>query len=147
MVHLKGLQTREAGSSVKYYRRRVTHGIGAICGVDTCSIEQEPDGIRAFPLTFTKCIHKLFQCGGTLDLKKNFIVVIGHFDVQVLGLGRFLDIATSAWRLTAIGHDSLCGRLNVVAGIVSLLAIGSLLLGARLKELVDHRNQYHTLTN
>jgi len=71
---------------------RSTYSIWRICGLDTRSIKEESDGGGRLSLPFAEGVHQLLQLRCSLDLKKNFIIIVGDFDVEVLGLLRFLRL-------------------------------------------------------
>lgn len=67
----------------------ITYLIWAIGWLYTTTIEEEADGVWCLALSIAESIHQLFQLGRTLDFEENLIVVVGDFDVQVLGDGSF----------------------------------------------------------
>jgi len=48
------------------------------------SVEKESHTGRSFALTLAEGIHELLELGGTLDLEVDFVVVVGHLNVEVL---------------------------------------------------------------
>lgn len=71
--------------------------LGAICWLDTTSIEQEPDRSGSLALSLAEGIHQLLQLGRPLDLEEHLVVVIGDFDVQVLAGARSLGLLGRTW--------------------------------------------------
>lgn len=61
--------------------------IRGIIRAHTGAVEEEADCGLLLPLTVTESIHELFQGGRPLDLEKNFIVIVGHLDIEVLDRG------------------------------------------------------------
>jgi hypothetical protein len=52
----------------------------------TTTIEQKADGCGGFALSLAEGIHQLLERGGSLDLEKDLVVVIGDLNVQVFAL-------------------------------------------------------------
>ena len=90
---------------IKTYRFRT------IGGVDPRAVEQEAHGSYLFPLTIAEGVHELGELGRPLDFEEDLVVVVGHFDVEVLGFGLFVWVAASGTGgLLAVGHFvGLCG--------------------------------------
>jgi hypothetical protein len=59
-------------------------------GVDSLAVEEESHTGRGLSLTLAESIHKLLELGGALDLEVDFVVVVGHLDVEVLAALRLL---------------------------------------------------------
>jgi len=76
--------------------------VRAICRLNTTTIEEEADRVWCLALSFAEGIHQLLQLGRTLDLKEDFIVVIGDFDIQVLRNGGLWLLASGASFI--VGH-------------------------------------------
>lgn len=53
--------------------------------MNALALEQKADGRHALALAFAKSIHELLKLRTTLNLEEDFIIVVGHLDVQVLG--------------------------------------------------------------
>jgi len=70
--------------------------VRAVSGLYPLTIEQEADCIGHFSLPVAEGIHKLLKCRRTLDFEEHLIVVIGHFDIEMLGLGLLLRLVGSA---------------------------------------------------
>ena len=58
--------------------------LGRIFRAHSRAIEQEPHCVRLLSLPLAEGIHELLQLGGSLDLEKHFIVVVGDLDVEML---------------------------------------------------------------
>ena len=87
----------------------MTHRIRTIGRIDSRTIKQEAHRLKSLALTLTEGVHKLGEGGGTFDLEEDLIVVVCDFDVEVLGFGLILRIASSgARRLITVGHRVLC---------------------------------------
>jgi len=71
---------RVAISHVERVRRILWPNAGAV--------KEEANGGNLLALALAKGIHQLLQLGGPLDLEEDFVVVVGHLDVEVLGLSR-----------------------------------------------------------
>ena len=65
-------------------RTEATHSLWVVGGVDSLTVEEESHTGRGFALTLAEGIHELLQLGGALDLEIDFVVVVGHLNVQVL---------------------------------------------------------------
>ena len=65
---------------------RVTHDVRGVAGVDSGAVEEEAHAGEGLALTLAEGVHELLQLGGALDLEEDLVVVVGHLDVQVLGL-------------------------------------------------------------
>ena len=70
-----------------------TYRIRTINRVDSCPIEEEANSLYVFALTITESVHEFGELGGPLDLEKDLVVVVGHFDVEMFGLGLFVGVA------------------------------------------------------
>jgi len=57
-----------------------------VAGVDSGAVEEEAHAGEGLALTLAEGVHELLQLGGALDLEEDLVVVVGHLDVQVLGL-------------------------------------------------------------
>lgn len=55
--------------------------VGIVRWLDALPIEQEAHTLDALALAVTECIHELLKLGGSLDLEKDFIVVVRDLDV------------------------------------------------------------------
>ena len=64
----------------------LTHLLRIIRRIHSRPIEQEAATGESLALPLTESIHQLLQLRGTLDLEEDLIVVVGHLDVEVLGL-------------------------------------------------------------
>ncbi len=73
-----------------------THRIRTIARVDPRPIEQEAYRLRSLALTLAKGVHELAEGGGAFDFEEDFVVVVGHFDVEVFGAGSLGWVACSA---------------------------------------------------
>jgi hypothetical protein len=65
-------------------RTRATHSLWVVGRVDSLTVEEESHTGRGFALTLAEGVHELLELGGALDLEVDLVVVVGHFDVQVL---------------------------------------------------------------
>lgn len=63
---------------------RRTHCIRGIVWLDALSVEEESHTLNALALTVAESIHQLLELGRALDLEEHLIVVVRHFDVQML---------------------------------------------------------------
>lgn len=75
----------------------MTYGIRAIGWVDPRTVEQKSNTLHRFPLAFAEGVHELLQGSGALDLEEDLIIVVGDFDVEVLGFGLVLRVGSPAW--------------------------------------------------
>lgn len=89
-----------------------THSIRRIRSLHPAPIKQEPDGARRLALPLAKGIHQLLELRRALDLKEDLVVVVRHFDVEVLCLLRLFGLAGRA------GGPVLVGAGHVVLGLV-----------------------------
>lgn len=85
-------------------RRGCTHGVRAVGGVDSRTVEEKSNGGGCFSLALAKGIHELGKSGGALDLEEDLVVVVRDLDVQVLALGLVVGIAAGSGGLIAVGH-------------------------------------------
>ena len=81
----------------------MTHRLWTITGLNTSSIEQKADVGQRLTLTLTECVHKLRELSCALYFEEDFIVIVCHFDVEVLGFGSFLLV----WGLILVSHFGL----------------------------------------
>lgn len=79
--------------------------IGVVCWLHPLSVEEESNTGHVLALTIAKGIHQFAELRGALDLKENLVVVIRHFDVEVLLLAFFRLLVH---RRTVVGHV-VCG--------------------------------------
>jgi hypothetical protein len=63
---------------------RATHSLWVVGRVDSLTVEEESHTGRGFALTLAEGVHELLELGGALDFEVDLVVVVGHFDVQVL---------------------------------------------------------------
>ncbi len=63
-----------------------TYRIGTVCGVYSDTVEEESHSGWRLALTVAEGVHQFLQCRRALDLEENFVVVVGHFDIQVFRL-------------------------------------------------------------
>lgn len=66
--------------------RGATYAIRSICALHTGSLKEESNRARGLALTLAERAHELLELGGSLDLEEDLVVVIRHFDIQVLGV-------------------------------------------------------------
>lgn len=92
------------------FHDRAFYRFRAIGGVYPRPIEQEANRREGFALTLTKSVHELGKSGRTFDLKKDLVVVVCDFDVEVLGFGLVIWVASSAGGLVTVGHRVECVR-------------------------------------
>lgn len=64
-----------------------TYSIGGVSRLDALALEEEPDRAQSLALALAEGAHELLELGGLLDLEEDLVVVIGHLDVEVFGLG------------------------------------------------------------
>ena len=62
----------------------MTHGIGAVSRIYTRSVEQKADGCHLFTLAVAESVHELRERSRSLDLEEDLIVIVGHFNVEML---------------------------------------------------------------
>lgn len=60
-----------------------TYSVWCVFRAYASTIKQESDCGHLLALSLAKGIHQLLELGGTLDLEENFIIVVGHLDIQV----------------------------------------------------------------
>ena len=89
------------------------HRIRRILTRHPLAIEQKPDCLCVLTLPVAKGIHQFLEFGTPLDLKEDFIVVVGDLDVQMLGGLRCL---TTIGRLVLVGHLRRVERYLIVLG-------------------------------
>lgn len=89
VFHFELLRTSQprlrASLTIKLVNKWLTDCLWAICQANPCAFKQEAKGGWRFALSLTECVHELLQLGGPLDLEEDLIVIIGNFDIQVLG--------------------------------------------------------------
>lgn len=82
-----------------------TYRFRTIGGVDPRAVEQEAHGGYLFPLTIAEGVHELGELGRPFDFEEDLVVVVGDFDVEMLGFGLLVWVAASgAGGLVAVGH-------------------------------------------
>lgn len=59
----------------------MAYRVRAVGGIHACSVKQEPHGFKVLALPFAKGVHELLKSRRAFDLKEDFVVVIGNFDV------------------------------------------------------------------
>ena len=86
-----------------------TYRIRAVGRLDPTAIEQEPHRVGGLALALAEGVHQLLQRGGALNLEKDLIVVVRHFDVEMLGRGRLFRLARR--RRSVVRHGAgTCGN-------------------------------------
>ena len=75
-------------------------------GLNALAIEQESDTLRILATPFAKGIHELLELSRALDLEEDFVVVVCHFDVEMLGVLGFVLVVGAVWRSCCLRH---CG--------------------------------------
>lgn len=83
--------------------------IGRIAWLHSGSIEQEPNCGRRLPLAFAKRVHQLLQLRGSLDLKKDLVVVVRNLDVKVFTCTLRWSLVLLWWR-RRVRHAVLSSR-------------------------------------
>lgn len=91
----------------------VTHGVWAIIGVDSCTIEEKSNRGGCLSLALAKGVHELREVGGTLDFEENLVVVVCDLDIQMLTLGLVVGIAAGTRRLIVVRHGE-CWSCSVL---------------------------------
>jgi len=104
VCHLKLRKSVSAWQDSKSSQPGQTHRIRTIRGVDPRPIEQKTHRCGSLALTLTEGVHEFGEGGGALDLEEDFVIVVGDFDVKVLGFGLILWVASGTWRLITVGH-------------------------------------------
>ena len=66
----------------------MTYGIGSVSWLNTLALEEESHRRHALALAIAESTHELFKLRASLDLEEDFVVVVGHLDVKVLGGAR-----------------------------------------------------------
>lgn len=74
----------EQSANARAEEDRATHSLRVVGGVDSLAVEEESHTGRGLSLTLAESIHELLELGGALDLEVDFVVVVGHLDVEVL---------------------------------------------------------------
>lgn len=67
-----------------------TYSVRGVLGANASSVKEEADSRGLFSLTVAERVHELLQLRRALDLEEDLVVVICHFNVQMLGGGGFL---------------------------------------------------------
>lgn len=93
-----------------------THHLGVVGRVDSGAVEEEADASEGLALTLAEGVHELLQLGCALDLEEDLVVVVGHLDVEVLGLLGSLVLVGSGGRGRRRRHGE--GGTKVVSGRV-----------------------------
>ena len=93
-----------------------THHLGVVGRVDSGAVEKEADASEGLSLTLAKGVHELLQLGCALDLEEDLVVVVGHLDVEVLGLLGSLVLVGGGGRGRRCRHGE--GGAKVVSGRV-----------------------------
>ena len=70
---------------VGHVKKAEAYCIGCVGGLDTLAIEEKPNSGGHLALTITESIHELLELCRPLDLEKDLVVVVRHFDVEMLG--------------------------------------------------------------
>ena len=71
--------------------------------LDFSAIEEESNRRNLFALTFAERSHQFVKFCRSLDLEKDFVIVVGHLDVEMLATCRRLRLRAIG-RLTIVGH-------------------------------------------
>lgn len=95
---------------------RFTHHLGVVGRVDSGAVEEEADASEGLALTLAEGVHELLQLGCALDLEEDLVVVVGHLDVEVLGLLGSLVLVGGGGRGRRRRHGE--GGAKVVSGRV-----------------------------
>ena len=93
-----------------------THHLRVVGGVHSGAVEQEAHASEGLSLTLAEGVHELLQLGCALDLEEDLIVVVGHLDVEVLGLLGSLVLVGGGGRGRRRRHGE--GGAKVVSGRV-----------------------------
>lgn len=83
---------------MKAYRVRSVGGLHAL------ALEDESDGSKRLSLAIAEGIHELLKLGRALDLEEDFVVVVRHLDVEVLGVGRLAGGASGRTTVLVFGR-------------------------------------------
>ena len=94
----------------------LTHHLGVVGRVDSGAVEEEADASEGLALTLAEGVHELLQLGCALDLEEDLVVVVGHLDVEVLGLLGSLVLVGGGGRGWRRRHGE--GGAKVVSGRV-----------------------------
>lgn len=119
LVNLEGVSVLHLelfNASVLAYKQKLrqmsTHRFRVISGVDSLAVEKESHTCGALALALAEGVHELLELGGALDLEVNFVVVVGHLDVQVLAAFRLLRRCSSVRHCdcSVVGSVFFCWR-------------------------------------
>ena len=75
-MRLSGLPQSTTGSE--------THSLGGVRRGDTLAVEEEAAGVDCLALTLAESFHELIEFRGLLDLEENLVMVVRHFNVEML---------------------------------------------------------------
>ena len=76
---------------------RFSYRFWTVGGLHTATVKEESDRGGSFALSFAEGIHQLLEGGRPLDLEEDFVVVVGHFDVEMLALASSLGLFRGTW--------------------------------------------------
>ena len=96
----------------------MTHRIGRVAWLDTLAFKKEAHRADCLALTLTECRHQLLKLGAALNLEEDLIVVVGNFDVEVLG------VAARCWRLV-LGRGAVLWVVRHLGGERRMVCFGS----------------------
>ena len=99
-----------------------THHLRVVGRVDAGAVKEEAHAGEGLALTVAEGIHELLQLGCALDLEEDLVVVVGHLDVEVLGLLGSLVLVAGRGRRRRRRHG--VGVVRVVFGRADLIFIG-----------------------
>lgn len=85
---------------------RGTYTYWVVLRGDALAIKQEADARDVLALSVAEGVHELAEGGCALDLEKDLIVVVCHFDVQVLALAAIFRLLLHVVGRTvvSVGH-------------------------------------------
>lgn len=101
--HLE-LRQKLARYSIAFTPTRYAYCIWGVRRVDTLTVEEEAHAVGSLSLTLAEGVHELLELGGTLDLEEDFVVVVRHLNVEMLGLLLLILRLLRAWGSVAFRH-------------------------------------------
>ena len=87
----------------------------------TAAIEEEPDRSGSLALSLAEGIHQLLECGGTLDLEEDLVVIVRDLDVEMLILATSLSLLGGSWASVVVGSGHVGKKAKAICRLWQLV--------------------------
>lgn len=110
---------------------RDTYSFRRVGGLDTRAFKEKPYRAQRLALALAKGGHQLLQLGRSLDLEKDFVVIVRDLNVEMLGVGWRLGGATCWASVLVLGrhlvllHRRDSGKRGKLSGLIQREIVSS----------------------